>query len=157
MFIIECIACSNVVPAQVDIMRAEVSSLNHCAVPFLSRTAINLCWYSILLHTQIPLSSIFSDIFYCFNNWGYVCQQLFFSIVFLHVHNKEGVLLCCFAHFTFSAISRRVIYFIRGFLHRNVTTPLLLIIVIFRSRNVAVSNFLPFLETHTVYSRTNSS
>ena len=26
-------------------MRAELASLNHCAVPFLSRTAVNLSWY----------------------------------------------------------------------------------------------------------------
>ena len=26
-------------------MRAELARLNHCAVPFLSRAAVNLCWY----------------------------------------------------------------------------------------------------------------
>ena len=26
-------------------MRAELTGLSHCAVPFLSRTAANLCWY----------------------------------------------------------------------------------------------------------------
>ena len=26
-------------------MRAELASLNHCAVPFLSRAAVNLIWY----------------------------------------------------------------------------------------------------------------
>ena len=35
------------VPAQVDKMRPELASLNHCAVPFLSRATVNLCWYYI--------------------------------------------------------------------------------------------------------------
>ena len=26
-------------------MRANFDVLNHCAVPFLSRAAVNLCWY----------------------------------------------------------------------------------------------------------------
>ena len=26
-------------------MRAELANLNHCAVPFLSRAAVNLSWY----------------------------------------------------------------------------------------------------------------
>ena len=26
-------------------MRAELANLNHCAVPFLSRADVNLCWY----------------------------------------------------------------------------------------------------------------
>ena len=26
-------------------MRADLASLNHCAVPFLSRAGANLCWY----------------------------------------------------------------------------------------------------------------
>ena len=26
-------------------MRAKLVNLNHCAVPFLSRAAVNLCWY----------------------------------------------------------------------------------------------------------------
>ena len=29
-------------------MRSELASLNHCAVPFLSRAAVNLCWYYII-------------------------------------------------------------------------------------------------------------
>ena len=28
-------------------MRAELTNLNICAVPFLSRAAVNLCWYDI--------------------------------------------------------------------------------------------------------------
>ena len=27
------------------IMRAEIANLNHCAVPFLSRAAVNFRWY----------------------------------------------------------------------------------------------------------------
>ena len=34
-----------VVPTQVEEMRAESANLNHCAVPFLSRAAVNLSWY----------------------------------------------------------------------------------------------------------------
>ena len=30
-----------IVPAQGDIMRAELANINHCAVPFLSRAAAN--------------------------------------------------------------------------------------------------------------------
>ena len=26
-------------------MRAELANLNHCAVPLLSRAAVNLCWF----------------------------------------------------------------------------------------------------------------
>ena len=40
------------VPTQVDKMRAELTNLNHCAVPFLSRAAVNLCWY---YHTFVHL------------------------------------------------------------------------------------------------------
>ena len=29
-------------------MRAELANLNHCAVPFLSRAAVNLSWYDNL-------------------------------------------------------------------------------------------------------------
>ena len=28
-------------------MRAELANHNHCAVPFLSRAAVNLSWYDI--------------------------------------------------------------------------------------------------------------
>ena len=37
--------CYIVVPIQVEKMRAELASLSHCAVPFLSRAAVNLSWY----------------------------------------------------------------------------------------------------------------
>ena len=36
-----------VVPTQVEKMRAKLANLNHCAVPFLSRAAVNLSWYDI--------------------------------------------------------------------------------------------------------------
>ena len=37
-------------------MRAEVASLNHCAVPFLSRAAVNLSWhYSTCLEPEITM------------------------------------------------------------------------------------------------------
>ena len=34
-------------------MRAELAGLNHCAVPFLSRAAANLCWYYYTLHLNV--------------------------------------------------------------------------------------------------------
>ena len=30
-------------------MRADLAVLNNCAVPFLSRAAVNICWYYILM------------------------------------------------------------------------------------------------------------
>ena len=35
-------------------MRAELANLNHCAVPFLSRAAVKLSWYNIILHALDP-------------------------------------------------------------------------------------------------------
>ena len=32
-------------------MRAKLANLNHCAVPFLSRAADNLCWYYITMYS----------------------------------------------------------------------------------------------------------
>ena len=42
-------------------MCAELANLNHCAVPFLSRTAVNLSWYdSTIPHKHLDnISSIF--------------------------------------------------------------------------------------------------
>ena len=43
-----CIICNlmyTIVQTQVEKMRAELANLNHCAVLFLSRTAVNLSWY----------------------------------------------------------------------------------------------------------------
>ena len=34
-----------VVPIELEKMRAELANLNHCAVPFLNRAAVNLSWY----------------------------------------------------------------------------------------------------------------
>ena len=31
-------------------MRAELANLNHCAVPFLSRAAVNLSWFDSILY-----------------------------------------------------------------------------------------------------------
>ena len=35
-------------------MRAELANPNHCAVPFLSRAAVKLSWYDIILHALDP-------------------------------------------------------------------------------------------------------
>ena len=32
-------------------MHAELANLNHCAVPFLSRAAVNLTWYDCSIWT----------------------------------------------------------------------------------------------------------
>ena len=34
-------------------MRAELVNLNHCAVPFLSRAAANLCWYYYSIYYKV--------------------------------------------------------------------------------------------------------
>ena len=35
-------------------MRAKLGTLNHCAVPFLSRAGANLCWYYYtIMYTHI--------------------------------------------------------------------------------------------------------
>ena len=34
-----------IVPTQVNKMRAKLANLNDCAVPFLSRASVNMCWY----------------------------------------------------------------------------------------------------------------
>ena len=49
-------------------MRAKLTNLNYCAVPFLSRAAVNLCWYDYIHYTlqfgliqqilTVPLSCI---------------------------------------------------------------------------------------------------
>ena len=39
-----------VAPTQVDKVLAELANLNHCALPFLSRAAVNLCWYNYTIH-----------------------------------------------------------------------------------------------------------
>ena len=36
-------------------MRAELAILNHCAVPFLSRAAVNLSWYDNTYDTEVYL------------------------------------------------------------------------------------------------------
>ena len=46
-----------IVPAQVDKMRAELTSLNHCAVSFLSRASVNLCGTTVQLMDIIQSGS----------------------------------------------------------------------------------------------------
>ena len=44
-------------------MRAELANLNHCAVPFLSRVAVNLSWYdsSITISISIIIRGFWSQ------------------------------------------------------------------------------------------------
>ena len=46
----------HIVPTQVKKMRAELATLNDCAVPFLSRAAVNLCWYYTSVHIGVVVS-----------------------------------------------------------------------------------------------------
>ena len=39
-------------------MRAELASLNHCAVPFLSRAAVNLIWYDSTYFLQLNIIQV---------------------------------------------------------------------------------------------------
>ena len=39
-------------------MRAVLANHNHCAVPFLSRAAVNLNWYDINIIVQYTLYSV---------------------------------------------------------------------------------------------------
>ena len=36
-------------------MRAKFANLNYCAVPFLSRAAVNLSWYYYILYDNIMI------------------------------------------------------------------------------------------------------
>ena len=36
---------SMIKPTAVEKMRTELANINHCAVLFLSRAAVNVCWY----------------------------------------------------------------------------------------------------------------
>ena len=38
-------------------MRAELDNINDCAVPFLSRAAVNLPWYYYTDHSQLAYSN----------------------------------------------------------------------------------------------------
>ena len=58
-----------VVPTQIEkmlfhlfffsIIRAELANLNHCAVPFLSRAAVNLSWYDSNKYRNISAFLLF--------------------------------------------------------------------------------------------------
>ena len=54
-----------VVPTQVEKMRAELASLNHCAVPFLSRAAVNLSWYDYIYETYSSFLIVYETYIYC--------------------------------------------------------------------------------------------
>ena len=48
-----------VVPTQVEKMHAELASLTPCAVPFLSRAAVNLCWYDYTMYIYACVRDVF--------------------------------------------------------------------------------------------------
>ena len=50
-------------------MRAELANLNDCAVPFLSRAAVNLSWYDII--------SIYISTFACFHKHPFYVFKTF--------------------------------------------------------------------------------
>ena len=39
-------------------MRAELANINHCAVPFLSRAAVNLSWYDSSQHSEVQIENV---------------------------------------------------------------------------------------------------
>ena len=39
-------------------MRAELANLNHCAVLFLSRAAVNLSWYDSILYVYVSTNNV---------------------------------------------------------------------------------------------------
>ena len=39
-------------------MRAELANINDCAVPFLSRAAVNFCWYDYTTTRAVPVNSV---------------------------------------------------------------------------------------------------
>ena len=41
-----------VVPTQVEKMSVELADLNSCAVLFLSRAVVNLCWYDSISYSS---------------------------------------------------------------------------------------------------------
>ena len=47
-----CQYLTNIVQTQVEKMRAELANLNHCAVPFLSRATVSLCWYYYIIRAK---------------------------------------------------------------------------------------------------------
>ena len=53
-------------------MRTKLASLNHCAVPFLSRAAVNLGWYycSMYIYSQITIYNICTSTYFqlCFSS-----------------------------------------------------------------------------------------
>ena len=56
-----------VVPGKLIKMSAELASLNHCAVPFLSRAVVNLCWYYYIKKIRkcencLPRITLYSDL-----------------------------------------------------------------------------------------------
>ena len=44
-------------------MRGELANLNHCAVRFLSRAAVNLCWYYYTTYINIKIGTM--RLLYC--------------------------------------------------------------------------------------------
>ena len=43
-------------------MRAELTNLNNCAVPILSRAAVNLCWYYYVSHIYISSTLVAEEL-----------------------------------------------------------------------------------------------
>ena len=70
-------------------MRAEVSNLNHCAVPFLSRAAVNLNWYDyneyfVLIYRLLVLGNVFKGIFtsiFPFRNFILMILLVFYCVL----------------------------------------------------------------------------
>ena len=62
-----------VVPTQVEKMRTDLANLNNCAVPFLSRAAVNFSWYDHISVYTVYLYSVY-------NVYPYISIFLTFSL-----------------------------------------------------------------------------
>ena len=71
----------DIVPVEVDKMRAILPNLNDCAVPFLSRAAANLCWYSNIFYTiYLAVLSLFARNFLSSVNQSQIRLTLIFVV-----------------------------------------------------------------------------
>ena len=84
----QCVCCTYrlqciVVPTQVEKMRAELASLNPCAVPFLSRTTVNLSWNE---YTTYIKHIYFVHTFYIYQS---ITDYLYFTMWFPYIVHKK--------------------------------------------------------------------
>ena len=82
-------------------MRAKFANLNHCAVPFLSRAAANLCWYYYIYHYILLKNNCCAALSYDKERGLYFLAVVFaatihvlYIYIYIHVmYNIEGTYL----------------------------------------------------------------